>query len=208
MRSQRVPGASLDRFGSTPPPTLNRGALCRRRWRNLPLTMPKKTQRERRVGGLELQVLASGTWDAPASLFLTSLQSGDSYLFNCGEGLQRFCQEHGLKMAGRLRRVLLTRLTWDAIGGLPGALLTMHSTDHGGALRVHGPAGVAALVSSFRHFVVRSALPAAVTEASDEAQAPPLLLDEIGVRATPLLLRTSTPLRRAAHPARQARCTL
>ena len=150
--------------------------------------MPKKPQRERRVGGLELQVLASGTWDAPASLFLTSLQSGDSYLFNCGEGLQRFCQEHGLKMAGRLRRVLLTRLTWEAIGGLPGALLTMHSTDHGGALRVHGPTGVAALVSSFRHFVVRSALPAAVTEHASDLSAPPLLLDEIGVRATPLLL--------------------
>ena len=150
--------------------------------------MPKKPQRERRVGGLELQVLASGTWDAPASLFLTSLQSGDSYLFNCGEGLQRFCQEHGLKMAGRLRRVLLTRLTWEAIGGLPGALLTMHSTDHGGALRVHGPTGVAALVSSFRHFVVRSALPAAVTEHASDFSAPPLLLDEIGVRATPLLL--------------------
>ena len=64
-------------------------------WRNLPAADAKKPQRERRVGGLELQVLASGTWDAPASLFLTSLQSGDSYLFNCGEGLQRFCQSTG-----------------------------------------------------------------------------------------------------------------
>lgn len=41
------------------------------------------------------------------------------YLFNAGEGFQRFCVEHKLKL-GRISAVLLTRTTTEASGGLPG----------------------------------------------------------------------------------------
>jgi len=43
------------------------------------------------------------------------------YLFNAGEGFQRFCVEHKVKM-NRVSSCLLTRLTGDASGGLPGRL--------------------------------------------------------------------------------------
>lgn len=43
------------------------------------------------------------------------------YLFNAGEGFQRFCLEHKVRMS-RLSSCLLTRLTPDASGGLPGKL--------------------------------------------------------------------------------------
>ena len=41
------------------------------------------------------------------------------YLFNAGEGFQRFCVEHKIKM-NRVSSCLVTRLTGDATGGLPG----------------------------------------------------------------------------------------
>lgn len=41
------------------------------------------------------------------------------YLFNAGEGFQRFCVEHRVKM-GKVSGVLATRTTTEATGGLPG----------------------------------------------------------------------------------------
>ena len=41
------------------------------------------------------------------------------YLFNAGEGFQRFCVQHQVKL-NRLTDLLFTRLTTDASGGLPG----------------------------------------------------------------------------------------
>ena len=46
------------------------------------------------------------------------------YCFNVGEGFQRFCVEHKLKMT-RLERVFFTRTTSKATGGVIGMLLTL-----------------------------------------------------------------------------------
>lgn len=45
--------------------------------------------------------------------------SGCRYLFNAGEGFQRYCVEHKIKLA-RMSGVLATRISTEAIGGLPG----------------------------------------------------------------------------------------
>ena len=42
------------------------------------------------------------------------------FLFNAGEGFQRFCVEHRIKLA-KVSAVLATRTTTEATGGLPGA---------------------------------------------------------------------------------------
>lgn len=42
-----------------------------------------------------------------------------SYLFNCGEGTQRFCTENKVRLA-RVDHILLTQLSWEHIGGVPG----------------------------------------------------------------------------------------
>ena len=53
------------------------------------------------------------------------------YLFNAGEGFQRFCVEHKIKM-NRVSSCLVTRLTGDATGGLPGtSLIEVSAPDHG-----------------------------------------------------------------------------
>lgn len=41
------------------------------------------------------------------------------FLFNAGEGFQRFCVEHRVKLA-KVSAVLATRTTTEATGGLPG----------------------------------------------------------------------------------------
>ena len=103
-------------------------------------------------------------------------------LFNSGEGLQRYAIEHGLKLA-KLSDVLLTRLTPDASGGLPGLCLSTAEARGGGSralcanaaaaaaagggfgygkiggssnntpIRVFGPRGLASLVGALRTFV-------------------------------------------------------
>lgn len=42
------------------------------------------------------------------------------YLFNVAEGFQRFCTDHKVKLA-KVGNVLMTRVTTEASGGLPGA---------------------------------------------------------------------------------------
>ncbi|KAL6768056.1 hypothetical protein ACKKBF_B37600 [Auxenochlorella protothecoides x Auxenochlorella symbiontica] len=105
-----------------------------------------------------VQVLGVGA-DAPSSspsvlLFFDRQR----YLFNMGEGFQRYCVEHRIKLA-RMSALLLTRVSAATAGGLPGSLLTMADSSAGGLLAgqasmaLHGPPGLSALVNAYRTFV-------------------------------------------------------
>jgi ribonuclease Z len=138
------------------------------------------------IGSLYVQVLGSGSWDLPAGLLLFCEAGGASaVLVNCGEGTQRFCTEHRLRIATRLRSLLLTRLTWEAIGGLPGMLFTLADIGRGDSVQLCGPVGVASFVRTFRHFMGATALPGVILEVVD-AQA--VNLKESGIAATPIVL--------------------
>ena len=65
-----------------------------------------------------IQILGAGAIDGGGPAVLVFFDE-ERYLFNCGEGLQRFCGEHKVKL-GRLSHILLSRLDWDCVGGLPG----------------------------------------------------------------------------------------
>ncbi|RMZ53860.1 hypothetical protein APUTEX25_005606, partial [Auxenochlorella protothecoides] len=105
-----------------------------------------------------VQVLGVGA-DAPSSspsvlLFFDRQR----YLFNMGEGFQRYCVEHRIKLA-RMSALLLTRVSAATAGGLPGSLLTMADSSAGGLLAgqasmaLHGPPGLSALLNAYRTFV-------------------------------------------------------
>lgn len=105
-----------------------------------------------------VQVLGVGSdtgCTVPSALLFFDRQR---YLFNVGEGFQRFCVEHKVKLT-KISSVLTTRVTTEATGGLPGMLLTMADTTAGGLLTghvgmtVHGPPGLHTLVNAFRTFV-------------------------------------------------------
>ena len=84
------------------------------------------------------------------------------YLFNAGDGFQRFCVEHGVRMS-RLESVMLTRSATAALGGLSGMLLSMVQEGPGGEvgsimggasrMAVFGPRGLRNFVSGARSYV-------------------------------------------------------
>ena len=77
-------------------------------------------------------------------------------------------------------------MTWEALGGLPGMLLTMAQTGHGGSLKLHGTSALPRLVDSFHHFVPKYAMPHS-THPVQTGQT--ITLEESGIAATPLVLR-------------------
>ena len=122
------------------------------------------------------------------------------YLFNAGEGFQRFCVEHKVRLT-KVTSVLATRVTTEATGGLPGMLLTMADTTAGGLLTahggmtVHGPPGLHTLVNAFRTFVNVKDLGLKVMEFSGGEDAPRPVVKNEAVSITPVVI---TPAAAAA----------
>jgi ribonuclease Z len=98
-----------------------------------------------------LQILGTDTGDTTPSLLLFFDQQ--SYLFNCGEGTQRFCTEHKVRLA-KVQHIFFSQLTWDLVGGLPGALLTL--ADIGiKEISLMGPKNTLYFIESCRYFLQR-----------------------------------------------------
>ena len=111
--------------------------------------MGRRSAREREVasanGGTTstacyLQIIGCGgdsDADAPPSVML--FFDGDRYVFNVGEGFQRLCVEHKVRV-GRVGNYLMTRTSTETLGGLPGLLLTLADL-HGRGSEAGGVAG-------------------------------------------------------------------
>ena len=88
----------------------------------------------KRLGNAYVQILGlnadSHDVTAPSVLVFTD---SHRYVFNVGEGFQRFCVERRLKLQ-RTNRIMLTRVNAASAGGLTGMLLTMSD----GALTAQG----------------------------------------------------------------------
>ncbi|KAK2075685.1 hypothetical protein QBZ16_001793 [Prototheca wickerhamii] len=138
-----------------------------------------------------VQILGTGG-DAPSTAPSVLLFfDRQRYLFNMGEGYQRYCVERRLKLS-RISALLLTRAGAATTGGLPGALLTMADSSAGGllagqaGLTVHGPRGLGDLVNAYRTFVNLKDLGLRLDEYED-ACARPAIANEL-VTITPVLV--------------------
>lgn len=104
-----------------------------------------------------LRILGSGGGDLSPSILLHFDQK--SYLFNCGEGTQRFCIQHKIKL-GKISNVFFTRLSYNAMGGLPGLMLTLESVNslqsESKTVSLFGPKGIKGFLSAIRPFTHRS----------------------------------------------------
>ncbi|RZF34607.1 hypothetical protein LSTR_LSTR008632 [Laodelphax striatellus] len=141
-------------------------ARCKHNLINLIRTMPKlqthaaalKKQRlkikEKSAkyvpGTVNLQVLGSGAYGAPRSLYMFTDQS--RYLFNCGEGTQRLAHEHKMKLA-KLEHIFFTYGSWNNIGGLPGMSLTIQDVGIP-EITLHGPQGIDDIFRAAKRFIV------------------------------------------------------
>jgi ribonuclease Z len=75
-----------------------------------------------------VQVLGTDSGDVSPSLLVFFDQH--RYLFNVGEGTQRFCLEHKIKLS-RISHIFLTQTKWKYLGGLPGMILTVADSTSG-----------------------------------------------------------------------------
>ncbi|RQM16791.1 hypothetical protein DD237_000536 [Peronospora effusa] len=98
-----------------------------------------------------LQILSVQSIETTPSLLLSTETC--RFLFNVGDGIQRLCMEHHVRLA-KLQHVFLTELRSHTLGGLPGMVLTVSDTGKVG-LHVHGPVGTKKYLQATRHFLYR-----------------------------------------------------
>ena len=97
------------------------------------------------------QVVGLETGDSAPSV-LVSTDAG-RYLFDVGEGLQRFCSEHRARLV-KLDAVFVSQVCAARAGGLPGLLLTLADMGRSG-VAVFGAPGLHDFAFALRHFLRR-----------------------------------------------------
>lgn len=85
--------------------------------------------------GLQLQVIGTGAADQPAIVALNAVDK--YYLFNCGEGIGRHCQEARISL-NKITNVFFTQSKWNCIGGITSVIFA--TVAHAGyPPHFHGP---------------------------------------------------------------------
>ncbi|XP_015697710.1 tRNase Z TRZ3, mitochondrial [Oryza brachyantha] len=105
-----------------------------------------------------VQVLGTGmdTQDTSPSILL--FFDKQRFIFNAGEGLQRFCTEHKIKLS-KIDHVFLTRVCSETAGGLPGLVLTLAGMgEEGMSVNIWGPSDLDFLASAMRSFIPNRAM--------------------------------------------------
>ncbi|XP_059303243.1 tRNase Z TRZ3, mitochondrial-like [Lycium ferocissimum] len=105
-----------------------------------------------------VQILGTGmdTQDtAPSVLLFFDKQR---FIFNAGEGLQRFCTEHKIKLS-KIDHIFLSRVCSETAGGLPGLLLTLAGMgEEGMSVNLWGPSDLKYLVNAMKSFIPNAAM--------------------------------------------------
>ncbi|KAH6832454.1 tRNAse Z4 [Perilla frutescens var. hirtella] len=104
-----------------------------------------------------VQILGTGmdTQDTSPSVLL--FFDKQRFIFNAGEGLQRFCTEHKIKLS-KIDHIFLSRVCSETAGGLPGLLLTLAGMgDEGMSVNMWGPSDLKYFIEAMKSFVPNSA---------------------------------------------------
>ncbi|KAI4355610.1 hypothetical protein L6164_004367 [Bauhinia variegata] len=105
-----------------------------------------------------VQILGTGmdTQDTSPSVLL--FFDKQRFIFNAGEGLQRFCTEHKIKLS-KIDHIFLSRVCSETAGGLPGLLLTLAGMgEEGMSVKIWGPSDLKYLVDAMRSFIPNAAM--------------------------------------------------
>lgn len=125
-----------------------------------PKTLQKKVRHLNHVstGACYVQIMGTGldTQDTSPSVLL--FFDNQRIVFNAGEGLQRFCVEHKIKLS-KIDHLFLSRVCSETAGGLPGLLLTLAAMGEVGmCVNVWGPSDLNILVEAMNLFVPNAAM--------------------------------------------------
>ncbi|KAI8847528.1 tRNase Z endonuclease-domain-containing protein [Chytridium lagenaria] len=112
-----------------------------------------------------IQILGGNTGDtSPCILAFFDTQR---YLFNVGEGAQRFCMENKVRLS-KLNNIFITKVGWDAVGGIPGMLLTLADAGNN-VITIHGGKNLTHMLAACRPFVFRMSSGVRVHEIHEES---------------------------------------
>lgn len=124
-----------------------------------PKTLQLKTRKLNPVNTIcYVQILGTGmdTQDTSPSVLL--FFDKQRFIFNAGEGLQRFCTEHKVKLS-KIDHIFLSRVCSETAGGLPGLLLTLAGIgEQGMSVNIWGPSDLKYLVDAMRSFIPNAAM--------------------------------------------------
>eukprot|EP00842_Homolaphlyctis_polyrhiza_P002445 jgi/Hompol1/3200/HPOL_003161-RA len=112
-----------------------------------------------------LQIAGTHTIDGQPAIMLHCASA--RYLFGCGEGLQRVCNEHRLRLA-KLRAIFIAQPKWRCVGGLPGMLLTLADTGIS-TFNIFGPEAITHMLASTRSFIGRKGIEVHVQNVQDRS---------------------------------------
>lgn len=105
-----------------------------------------------------VQILGTGmdTQDTCPSVLL--FFDKQRFIFNAGEGLQRYCTEQKIKLS-KIDHVFLSRVCSETAGGLPGLLLTLAGMgEEGMCVNMWGPSELKYLVAAMKAFIPNAAM--------------------------------------------------
>uniref|UniRef100_A0A3Q7JF54 ribonuclease Z n=1 Tax=Solanum lycopersicum TaxID=4081 RepID=A0A3Q7JF54_SOLLC len=131
-----------------------------------------------------VQILGTGMDTQETSPSVLLCFDHERFIFNAGEGLQRFCTEYKIKLS-QVDHICLTRVCSETTGGLPGLLLTLagikngsfESDDH---VRIWGPPNLDLLVNAMKTYVPHAVMTKKnIIPQSGSALAPPLYVEEL-----------------------------
>ncbi|CAI9114176.1 OLC1v1014835C1 [Oldenlandia corymbosa var. corymbosa] len=145
-----------------------------------------------------VQILGTGmdTQDTSPSVLL--FFDKQRFIFNAGEGLQRYCTEHKIKLS-KIDHIFLSRVCSETAGGLPGLLLTLAGMgDEGMSVNVWGPSDLKYLVDAMKSFIPNAAMvhtrsfgPASDSIAKDQFCEPLVLINDEVIKLSAVLSRPS-----------------
>ncbi|XP_004486765.1 tRNase Z TRZ3, mitochondrial isoform X2 [Cicer arietinum] len=105
-----------------------------------------------------VQILGTGMDTQDTSPAVLLFFDNQRFIFNAGEGLQRFCTEHRIKLS-KIDHIFLSRVCSETAGGLPGLLLTLAGMgEEGMTLNIWGPSDLKYLIDAMRSFIPNAAM--------------------------------------------------
>ncbi|KAK4790130.1 hypothetical protein SAY86_017434 [Trapa natans] len=147
-----------------------------------------------------VQILGTGmdTQDTSPSVLL--FFDHQRFIFNAGEGLQRFCTQHKIKLS-KIDHIFLSRVCSETAGGLPGLLLTLAAMgEEGMSVNIWGPSDLKYLVDAMKSFIPNAAMVhtksfgptpsdgAAINPEFDQFKDPIVILEDDVVKISAVLL--------------------
>ena len=88
----------------------------------LPISNTSRTHIRKGPISMKAFIQILGTHTSDSNPFFLLHFDDKRYLFNCGEGSQRFSVQHKVRLKA-VTDVFINRTDWDVLGGLPGELI-------------------------------------------------------------------------------------